>query len=648
MALLVRKPYDPFDFPALYEKARTAAESSNALEEWERYGYENPKKWEEDFRLGQQDLFWLCTQLLGLALLDTPDSFHRKLCTGFFIKKNPYNKARDWKDSVAKQDTGVKNRLLLYPRGTFKSSLTLADVIQWILCFPNIRVLYMTAEENLAVDFVRQIKSYFQVPCDKDKKTDKWVPNQKITQFQMLYWAHCVPANKKEDERQFLSPARTEQQVQPTVLAISLGMSTAGIHGDVGVHDDCVSNKNSGPKATPENRKTVADEIKSARPLIDLYGYRFYVGTNWNEADAYEVIQEAMPDLRVEKAAAWTVKPGSRKKKINELTEDDVDLLFPADGNGVPRLTFKALMDEYKVDSYIFSCQYLLNPQASKIVKFTEQMLRKQIISHDQFPQPGSYFIAQFWDFAKTANADSDRSCGMTAQIATAGHLAGRMFISEIVRGRFSKSELPFQLARMALRWRPVEKLGIEKSPGADFLENDILRAFAKVGYPDAPSIEWVTLDTQKDAKNVRAETSETLMIDNRVFFSDQIPKELMDEVIQEFVKFKPGSNRKDDSVDTLGHIARYLPKDITPPQTVQEEMTAAWDLLAQKQLHERQFMTSGDTENTYSTKFSYPTAPNPGWKTDGYDRKEIVVPPPTHWEGLPIYQNPDQMIYGT
>lgn len=629
MALLVRKPYDPFDFPTLYERAKNAASITESQEDWVRYGYSDPKKWEEDFKLGQQDLFWLCTQLLGLALLDTPTSFHRRLCTDYFIKKNPYIKASDWKDAISRQSQ-QKNRLLLYPRGTFKSSLTLADVIQWILCFPNCRVLYMTAEENLAVDFVRQIKSHFQVP-----------ENTKLTQFQMLYWAHCVPAKKKEDERQFLSPARVEKQVQPTILAISLGMSTAGIHGDIGVHDDTVSNKNSGPKATPEQRKTVADEIKSARPLIDLYGFRFYAGTNWNEADAYEVMQEAMPDLVVEKAAAWTVKPGSRKKKINELTEDDVDLLFPHDGNGVPRLTFKALMDEYRVDSYIFSCQYLLNPQASKIVKFTEQMLRKQIISQDQFPQPGSYFIAQFWDFAKTANADSDRSCGMTAQVTIAGPLAGRMFICEVVRGRYSKSELPFQVAGMAGRWRPVEKLGVEKSPGADFLENDILRAFAKVGYPDAPSIEWVTLDTQKDAKNVRAETSETLMIDNRVFFSDQIPKEIMDEVIQEFVKFKPGSNRKDDSVDTLGHIARYLPKDITPPQTEQEKMTAAWDLLARKQTSERQFL---HREN--------PTAgedKNPGmWKQDGYDRKEIIIPAPTHWEGLPIYQSPEHMIYGT
>lgn len=625
MSLLSRTEYNPFNFDDLYSEAKTLA-GDRCPEEWTRYGYGAQSTWEADFRKGQMDLYWMATELLGLALVE---SAHRPITDDFFIRKNPYVKAKNWKDAVTKQST-YKDRLLLYPRGTFKSSINMADVIQWIISFPNIRIMYMTAEETLATQFVSQTKSHFIIP-----------PETPLTRFQMLYLKHCIPAKKKESEDQFLSPARTEKQAQPTLFALSLGMSTAGKHADIGKFDDTVSNSNSGPRATADQRKKVTEEIKLARPIIDLYGYKDVIGTPYDAADAYSSLQDTLVDLKVLAKPAWAVKPGSRKKKINELVADDVDLLFPMDGSGVERLTFKALMAEHSTDSFIFSCQYLLNPQASKIVKFTEQMLRKQIISQDQFPQPGSYFIAQFWDFAKTANADSDRSCGMTAQVTIAGPLAGRMFISEIVRGRYSKSELPFQVAGMAGRWRPVEKLGVEKSPGADFLENDILRAFAKVGYPDAPSIEWVTLDTQKDAKNVRAETSETLMIDNRVFFSDQIPKEIMDEVIQEFVKFKPGSNRKDDSVDTLGHIARYLPKDITPPQTEQEKMTAAWDLLARKQTSERQFL---HRENPTAGEEKTPGM----WKQDGYDRKEIIIPAPTHWEGLPIWRHPEEQYFGT
>lgn len=610
----------PFDFEKLYSDARTAAERSGSEAAWAKFGYTDQKVWESDFRNGQTDLYWLSTELLNLALVE---STHRPITDDFFIKKNPYKEAKSYKECIAKQST-VKNRLLLYPRGTFKSSLDMADVIQWMICFPNIRVIYMTAEETLATDFVRQTKSHFQIP-----------ESTPMTRFQMLYFSHCIPTKKKEAENQFLTPARTEQQTQPTLLSLSLGMSTAGKHADVGKFDDCVSNTNSGPRANAEQRKKVTDEIKLARPLIDLYGYRDYVGTPYDPADAYSSIQESMPELKVLSTPAWEVKAHARKKAIDQLEEDDVTLLFPVDGQGVERLTFKALMAEYRSDAFIFSCQYLLAPHASKTVKFTEQMIRKQIIPQTEFPQAGSFFIGQAWDFATTDGNGSDRSFGSSVQFVTEGPLAGRMYVAEIVRGRFSKSELPFAVAGLASRWKPIEKIGVEKSSGVDFLENDILRALAKLGYPDCPSIEWFPVDSQKGAKGIRAESLETLFVENRIFFSDQIPKEIMDEVIKEFVKFKAGSNRKDDSVDGLAHVARYLPKGLSIPQTEQEKQTAAWDLLVKKQLHERMFPPSEEKQT-------------PNWKRDGYDRQEVVVPAPTHYEGLPIYQHPDQILYGT
>jgi len=610
--------YTPFDFEKLYADAKSAATKSKSEKQWQEFGYDDPKIWESDYRKGQTDLYWLSTNLLGLALVEKT---HRPITDDFFIKKNPYVDAKSWKEAVAKQST-IKNRLLLYPRSSFKSSIDMADVVQWIVCFPNIRVMYMTAEESLATDFVRQVRSHFLVPDET-----------KLTQFQMLYFAHCWPAKKKEAEDQFMSRARIETQPQPTLLALSLGMSTAGKHADVGKFDDCVSNKNSGPMSGPEQRKKVTEEIKLARFIIDLYGYRDYVGTPYNSDDAYASLQESLPGLEVLAEPCWIVKPHARKKTLDELVADDVDLLFPIDGNGVERLTFKALMDEYKTDAFIFSCQYLINPNASKVTKFTEAMFRKHIISSEQFPQPGCYFVAMFWDFAKTDGDGSDFSVGGIGLFTTAGPLAGRMFVPEIIMGRFSKSELPFQVANLAARWKPLEKAGVEKSPGADFLENDILRALARVGYPDCPGIEWVPTTNQKGAKNVRAEKLETVFIENRIFFSDQIA--CIDDVVKQFVKFKPGSNRKDDAVDMLAYLSRYLPGDIAVPVTEQEKQTAAWDLLKQKQIHERMFPHNPDKEN-------------PIWKRDGYDRQEIVVPPPTQWEGMPNYQNPEQQIYGT
>lgn len=613
--------YNPFDFDALYKEAQEAVKRSKSTEDWTKFGYTDFETWKNDFKKGQMDLYWLCTKLLHLDLIE---STHRPITDDFFVRKNPYIEADNWKQAVAKQST-VKSRMLLYPRGSFKSSIDRVDAIQWMLCFPNIRVVYMTAEDTLATEFVELSRAPFEIS-----------EGHQLTQFQMLYWMHCIPAKKVEDSSQFTGRSKKEDVKQPSIRALSLGASTVGKHSEIGKFDDCVSNKNSGPMSNADARKKVTSEIVLARSIVDRFGYLDYVGTNYNEDDAYTALENTIPDLKILRKPAWTVKPGARAKTVPELLPEDVDLLFPIDGAGVERLTFKAIMTEWGIDAFICSCQLLLNPTATKLAKFTEAMIRKQIIPHTQLPQPGSYFTAQAWDLAKTDGSGSDRSVGMNGLFTEFGPLAGRMFVTEIVRGRFSKSDLPFKIAGMALRGQPVRNLGIEKSPGADFLENDIKRALVKVGYPDAPAIDWIPVDNQKGAKNARALTLEAVFENNQIFFSDQIPEDVMKEVIREFVVFKGDSNRKNDSVDSCAHLARYLPKDIAAPQTEQEKISAAWDLLAQKQEHEKMFPYNPDKESTT-------------WKRDGYDRQPPApAPPPTHWEGLPIFPNIEQQIYGT
>lgn len=633
-------PYVPFDFEALYKQAKQAADATESHKEWKEFGYDSFETWKDDFKKGQTDLFWLCTQLLGMALVE---STHRPITDDFFIKKNPYVEANNWKQAVAKQSTR-KNRLLLYPRGSFKSTIDRADAIQWMLCFPNIRVIYMTAEDTLATEFVASSRKPFEVKYepDEDKRKKGTPKTEKLTRFQMLYFAHCIPAKKKEDESQFTSNAKKEDTDQPSIRALSLGASTVGKHADVGKFDDCVSNKNSGPTSAPEMRKKVTEEIKLARNIIDQYGYRDYVGTNYNEDDAYVSLEDTIVDLLVLRKSAWEVKHGAKSKPIHELTENDVELLFPVDSEGVPRLTFNAIMTEYKSDPFICSCQLLLDPRASKTAKFTEPMLRRLIIPYQQFPQPGTYFTVNTWDFAKTDGESSDRSVGISGFMVTHGPLAGKAFVTEIRRDRFSRSDLALNVAGLAAKWRPIQHIGVEKSPGADFLTNDIVRALARAGYSDAPQIDWIPVNNQKGAKNARALTLESVYIESRLFFSDQIPKELMDEVIKEHVRFKGDSNRKNDAVDALAYFITYLPKDIKIPVTEQEKMSAAWEVLRRKTEHEKMFYTR---ENPTAGEDKDTTL----WKRDGYDRKpDLPEPPPTHWEGLPIFQSLDQQLYGT
>src|SRR6267142_458919 len=185
----------PFDFDKLYNDARVAVERSGSDKDWAKHGYTDPKVWEADFRKYQTELYPLCVELLGLDLIE---STHRPITDDFFVKKNPYVDAKNWKDAVAKQST-IKNRLLLYPRGSFKSSIDRADVVQWMICFPNIETVYMTAEDTLASEFVAQIREYFEIGEEHP-----------FTRFQMLYFSHCIPAKKRESEDRFTSRAKVD------------------------------------------------------------------------------------------------------------------------------------------------------------------------------------------------------------------------------------------------------------------------------------------------------------------------------------------------------------------------------------------------------------------------------------------------------
>lgn len=594
------------DIEKFYNTSREAirnAKHPQAVAQWKKYGYEDQKVWTADFVTGQQDLYWLATNLLDLALVEKA---HRPITNDFFIKKNPYIDAKSWKEAVAKQST-IKNRMLLYSRGTFKSSLDVADMVQWFLVFPNIRIIVMTAESTLAEFFVQEVKKHFAVKSGECP-----------TRFQMLYAVFCVEASKRESSDEFSHALRTDSGA--SLLGLSLGMSTAGKHADIGKFDDCVSDANSGAMATEDSRKTVSNELKTKRYIVDGYGYRDYVGTIYDADDGYAAIQKTLPDLHVLRKSAITLKDESRAKKKEELTELDYELLFPMDGQGVERWTYKALMAEKQIDEYIYSCQILLEPLSFRTVKFTEALLRSHVVKSEGLPQAGTFTTLMSWDFAYSNEKGRDFSVGTIAWFCLAGPLAGKAFIVDMVRGRFSKSELAMNVAKLATKWRP-EKIGIEKSNGADFLENDIMREIHRMGFHDCPQFEWFPVDSNKDAATSRAEGLETLLISDRLYFSAEIP--ILDDVIKEFVVFKPGSKRKNDSVDSIAHACRYLPTKIEIPQTEQERNQAVHDLLMQKHLNEIIFIP----------------APKP---------EAPPEPPPTSWEGQPVYQNLEQMYLGT
>jgi len=593
----------------------------------ERYGYtDSYETWLSERYRCQTDLFYLAKTELGLDLADNfvcidhrdnPESWsdlpeqicpvcsrelewysgiegqmslHRLMCD-FFVHKNPNTHPFNLDQT--------KNRLMMIPRGSFKSSINQADCVQWIITFPDIRIGLLTAAEDLAIEFIAKVKSYFQFIEDENGvKT--------LTHFQKLFPEHAVSIKKKEKEDRFTTEGRTRKITDPTLRALSLLGTKSGKHCDVGKYDDCVSDKNSGPGTSQDTRDDVGAQIRLARSLVEPAGYHDNIGTPYDEQDAYSDqiarAKSAGSELKSLIIPARAVREESKKKKPEELSEGDWHLLFPYDGKGLPRLTYRFLQDAAS-DPVNFSCQYLCNPESSKIVKFTEHMLNSHIIDDTMLPQ--IYKIVNAWDFAYVAASGRDYSVGIQAHYDLNN---GRMVVMDIVRGRFSKSELAYQVAKLAVV-SSAQLIAIEGTNGANFLENDIRLEMRKLGRHEC-SMEFFPVDTKKGAKEARAEMLETLLVNDRMFFRKNMPGKL-DDLIQEFLKFKPSAKRKDDCVDAVAHAARYIPPVDLPASEVARRQEI-YDILREKQHFERIYNRPDPAE---------PQAP----------------PPTTHYEGLPI-----------
>ena len=548
----------------IYKEVKAGVEKTSSTTDWNSLGYSDIRKWVLMRKKCCADLFWFATEILGYDLVE----FHRFITTEFFFAKDP--------ELPLYKLSPNKSRLILYPRGSFKSSIDEADTVQWIIAYPNIRIALMTATDDLGLGFVAKVKSFFEIPEDT-----------RLTHFQMLFFEHCVPAKRKEAENIFITRARTKKLTQPTLEALSLVATTSGKHYDVGKFDDVVSNKNSGPGSSQDARKTVYDNIRFAAALIDPFGYRFYIGTPYDSDDAWSYIRSKTKNLIFLMRPALIIKDDAKGKHFLDLTDDDVELLFPEDRQGVPRLTLEYLKGEFQAEEYIFNCNYLLDPKRSRAVNFTEELIRSRLLDNAaSLPMPGTYKDYSAWDFADSTGKKSDFSVGVVGRLNNFGQL----FIMEIIRGRFSPSELAFQVASQAARWK-VEKIYIEKSPGADFLQNDILRELNRLNYSECPYPEFFPVDNQKGAKEKRAELLESYFVNKLLWLYglgivDKDPK-MVETLVEEFVRFKPGTNRKDDIIDAIAHVCRVIPAKVELPKSDLDRAQVVWDILAEKQLQD-------------------------------------------------------------
>ena len=534
---------------------------------------------EEVRRRAKQDLFFLAKYFIGFGgeinhLI--MESTHRRVCD-LFVKK-------DASKEIGEQDDR-KERLLLYPRGSFKSTIDNADTVQWVLNFPDIRILFLTAADDLAVSFLDEAKKQFVI-------------NLEDLSFMNLFFPEfCVAEDKLGNAYEFTTPMRKIERKEPTIMASSIGSTLSGFHFDVIKADDAVSNKNS---ESEEQCQKVTKNFHINRKMLMAFGYLDLIGTRYDDMDLYgDAIEKNVGELKTERGPCWelvdnlstgfriligrgvVVKPEFVEKGITfaDATEEQCDLIFPE------YLTFAFLKKEYHKDEISFEGQINQNPRQKVNAVFDKALLLKHTVPYTQIPVNG--LISITWDFAFSRQKGRDYS---TASVVMHNDKA-QMFVVDLVRERFTPNALAKKVVELAARWRPFV-IGIERASGSDFLEGSIIAEAKKLDRPEVlavcSKIDWFTPDQQKDAKRTRMASLHPWLVNDQLFFAAHLQH--LEVLYDEFGRCL-SSHHHDDIPDVISQQPRYAPRvalmiEKKEIQTWNRE-DAAWNLLFEENCDE-------------------------------------------------------------
>lgn len=566
------KSWDDIDAMALASFARLSAEhKAKVLKVCKQYDVVDFDLIIRARFLAQTNLFFLCKllqkygdvsekeyTLVNANGVESTHNTHEEICNEFFVRKDPTMPSFK---KFANAYIDKKERLLLVPRGGFKSSMDMADVIQWVINYPEITILVLTGILDLAKDFVGEIKSHFELDDAGDEYADlfatkknfkarTWHDNTPIM-FQVLFPEHCIP-NEEGKGYEYQTPAVSVVQKECTVFAASIEQSLTGWHVDVLKLDDVVTNENS---LTIDRLKAVNKQVSINQAMLHPYGFYDIIGTWYDTEDVYgQIIKnekkyaEEGEDFPVKiyiRPAWWQTSDARKQGKIEEeMTEQDYGLWFNEEG----RLTYKFLRSKKKTDPY-FAIKYLNDPTQMHIVKFPRELLVRRTVQANMIP--GTGMIVSTVDTAYSTQTWADYTVIITSLI-----YGGRFYIIDMQRGRFNEFELPAIIAGVALKWKP-SRICIEESVGVKWLGREIYREMDKLKVRSP--LEFVSLGKGNKANNKMMKAKPVLRYlgDERLLFSFAMPGK--DELYDELEKFGTAACTHDDIVDALALLVNQF-----------------------------------------------------------------------------------------
>lgn len=540
-----------------------------------------------------RELRWKCrTDLLFLSQIILGEEYHmeekthRPVCNHLqqfptpneeeFVENDQYINGK-WVYRPIKKMVdlpGARRMLLLDSRGFSKSTLNcVAHSIQWVLNYPNVALLIVQANLMKVQTVIKGIKAPFQY-------------NET---FRALFPEHC-PQGKVDDwgtMDRFTTMARTDKnRREPTILGLSLDAGAAGLHFHVMKFSDIVEQDNS--RNLDQSNKVIGS-FQMFRNLLDRPDYWIDVeGTRYSYADLYgSIIDANVTRIKNGKPAEWKIfARGCYRKDVSSLDEglrkepkftpDELDCPDLLDAKGQPvsnwpeKFSVEFLeaerTDPVTPDSeIIFATQRRNNPLDVKDTAQTFDPRKFTVISRENYRKIPLAYRQVTVDTASTQKVRSN----YTAITIGAWSKNGKLYIEDIIHGKFLPEEIVFHLFNCAKRYSsPSERpqmYFIEKTSYVEGLMPTINRAqdTGKLYIPDSLKEkygkEWNVGDIRLPITLLPRET--TISKQDRIRFSLQSPYSngdliflddisCLDYARQEFSKFP--QFHTDDIIDTI------------------------------------------------------------------------------------------------
>lgn len=170
------------------------------------------------------------------------------------------------------------HQLLLMPRDHMKSALVAYRVAWYIVKNPAIRIIYISSTANLAIKQLGFIKDI--LTCDAVRR----------------YWPELINRDDQlrkkwtENEIAVDHPLRAAENVRdPTIFTAGLTTNIVGMHCDVQVLDDAVTNDTA---LTEEGRSRVAAQYSLLASVASGDCQQWVVGTRYHPKDLYNDLLE--------------------------------------------------------------------------------------------------------------------------------------------------------------------------------------------------------------------------------------------------------------------------------------------------------------------------------------------------------------------